>query len=194
MFTGNMILQLIFLMWRLWIPSPNIQAWGHITHLMLRQQRGKQTRQDYFQCGVHNAVFIPFVVEETRRLGLAARNWFESMIADTHKKAGNAFISRISGSIARYNSKMITGSRSLFRILPPGGIPVKRDAGSVQAGHRLKTQIAKQNKGMQTNNCLIKIQLEEELSWSAGGMVWIYILLFIPNKGRYLGISSGVYE
>ena len=99
--------------------APTYRTLGsHHTPDVAATERETYKTRLFLECGVHNAVFIPFVVEATGRLGVAARNWFESMIADTHKKAGNAFISRISASIARYNSKMITGSRSLFRIFP----------------------------------------------------------------------------
>ena len=81
------------------------------------QEKTKQ--QHYHGCPIlapgGGAVLIPFVVESTGRLGVAARDLYD-LITKEQKLFGSLFLDRMSGALARGTGRMVCSARRSLRM------------------------------------------------------------------------------
>ena len=79
---------------------------------------------------------VPFVVESTGRLGPAALAFFKRHIEENHRAKGWEFMSKISASIARWNSRMVEEMRIYIHRGGAGGGGGGNGGGDGRAGGR----------------------------------------------------------
>ena len=81
------------------------------------QEKTKQ--QHYHGCPIlaagGGAVLIPFVVESTGRLGVAARDFYD-LITKEQKLFGSLFLDRMSGALARGTGRVVCSARRSLRM------------------------------------------------------------------------------
>ena len=68
-------------------------------------------RRQFQEVGLADAVFVPFVMEATGRLGGAARRWIDITFGRAHQRVLKSMLKSISMRIAKMNSRMIEAGR-----------------------------------------------------------------------------------
>jgi hypothetical protein len=72
-------------------------------------------RRHFQEVGLADAVFVPFVIEATGRLGGAARRWIDITFGRAHQTVLKSMLRSISMRITKMNSKMIEAGRGIFQ-------------------------------------------------------------------------------
>jgi hypothetical protein len=72
-------------------------------------------KRRFQEVGLADAVFVPFVIEPTGRLGGAARRWIDITFGRAHQTVLKSMLKNISMRITKTNSKMIEAGRGIFQ-------------------------------------------------------------------------------